>query len=392
MTKLAFVNARVLTPCPQENAVVLLDGDRVKDVLSAEAFAKLADANAYQQVDCAGKYVSPGFIDLQLNGCGGANFNETLENLSEATLEQMHATNIKYGCTSFLPTLITAPIEFRQKALEVVADLHARRPETKSYVPGLHIEGPHISLAKKGTHNPDFIYPMQDKDLELYLKNAHLIKILTLAVEENDLNKVKQLCDAGIAVSCGHSNATYEQVKAAYEVGVRTATHLYNGMSCSTSGRTPGVVGAVYDLPELAPGIIADGVHVNWPLVKLSLKTKQDHIFLVTDAVTPAGTDIKEFKFASKIIKVVDEACLDDAGCLSGSAITMSSMLRRLKQNTDFSVEQIVRWATYTPARQVGLENELGVLKAGAYANLVVFDDDFNVAQTYVNGKLVYQA
>ncbi|MFC6276551.1 N-acetylglucosamine-6-phosphate deacetylase [Psittacicella hinzii] len=391
MTKLAFVNAKVYSPLYLPNAVVLVDDNKIEKVVFTNEYnEKIKPTNQYLEINLDGLNLSPGFIDLQVNGCGGANFNETLENLSFETLNTMHSCNVKHGVTTFLPTLITSPIEFRRKALEVITDFQQANPDLVASVPGIHIEGPHISIEKKGTHNPAYIKPMQQVDLDLYLEYKDIIKMLTLAPEENDLALVKQLLDAGILVSIGHTNATYEKAKEFINAGVKSATHLFNAMTSITNGRTPGVIGAIYESPEISPGLIVDGVHVNWPLVNLSLKVKKDRIFIVTDAVTPAGTDVTEFKFANKIIKVINQGCYDEFGCLSGSAITMDSQLSRLKENSDLSTEEILSLVTYNPAKHIGMEKQIGTLYPEAFANLAVFDDEFNIKATYVNGKEVY--
>lgn len=388
----AFINAKLYTPDLVEDHVLLTNGDKIYKIISNAEFADLTDRHNYEIIDCGGKNLSPGFIDLQLNGCGGVSFNESAENLSFATILQMHQINVKHGCTSFLPTLITSPIELRKTALECISNFHEQHPELFTSVPGIHIEGPHLSLEKKGTHNPAFIKPMEAPDLQLYLDYATKIKMLTLAPEVNKLEDIKTLVDAGINVSLGHTNATYEQAKAAIDLGVNCATHLYNAMTSISNGRTPGVVGAIYSEPSISPGIITDGKHVDWSLVRLSLDVKGDKIFIVTDAVMPAGTDITEFTFASKTIYVRDESCFDENGVLSGSAITFDSQLRKLQQNSNYPLSKIIRLATLNPARQIKLDDQIGQLKPGLKANLTIFNDEFDIFQTYVNGKLAYHA
>lgn len=391
MAKLAFVNAKVYSPIRLPSAVVLVEDDKIKEVVLENNYKeKIKPTGEYQEVDLNGYNLSPGFIDLQVNGCGGANFNETLDNLSLETLAIMRDCNYKHGCTTFLPTLITSPIEFRVKALQTIRQFKQNNPEQVSVIPGIHIEGPHISPVKKGTHNLAYIKPLTGADMELYLANADIIKMLTLAPEENELAKVKHLLDAGILISMGHTNANYETAKEFIEAGVSSATHLYNAMTSIANGRTPGVIGAIYEHQTISPGLICDGVHVSWPLVNLSLQVKKDKIFVVTDAVTPAGTDLEEFIFANKLIKVIDEGCYDEHGCLSGSAITMDSQLRRIKHNTPLSMENIIALATLNPAKHIKMQKEIGVLIPGAFANLTVFDDNFNVKATYVSGKEVY--
>lgn len=392
MRSLAFINATIYAPEVHRDHVLLVEGEKIVALLPRKEFENLDNHSKYEIVDCQGQNLSPGFIDLQLNGCGGVNFNENEDLVTRQTLETMLECNLRHGCTTFLPTLITNPYELRAHAIKVVADLHAEIPSAVSYVPGLHLEGPHISLAKKGTHNPNFIAPMEQRDCDLYTQNARYIKMLTLAPEENSPELIKALCDAGICVSIGHTNASYEQAMAGAELGMQCATHLYNAQTAISNGRNPGVVGAVYDNPNLGCGIIVDGIHVQWPLVRLTLQTKGDKVFVVTDAVAPAGTDITEFEFANKIIKVVNQGCYDENGTLSGSAITMDSSLQRLQENTQLDIEALVRLVTLNPARQIGMENQIGALVPQSFANIVVFDNNFNVRQTYLNGELRYQA
>lgn len=392
MSFLAFTNATIYAPEVHKDHVLLVENDKIVALLSRNEFEQLDSRTKYKLIDCQGLNLSPGFIDLQLNGCGGVNFNENTELVTRQTLETMLECNLRHGCTTFLPTLITNPFELREHAIKVIATLHDEHPNSISYIPGLHLEGPHISLAKKGTHNQKFIAPMEQRDCDLYTQNARYIKMLTLAPEENSPEFIKSLCNSGICVSIGHTNATYEQAMLGAELGMQCATHLYNAQTAISNGRNPGVVGAVYDNPNLGCGIIVDGIHVQWPLVRLTLQTKGDKAFVVTDAVAPAGTDITEFEFANKIIKVVNQGCYDENGTLSGSAITMDSSLQRLQENTNLDIESLIRLVTINPARQIGMEKLIGCLAPASFANLVVFDNQFNIRQTYLNGEHKYQA
>ncbi|MGL5594136.1 MAG: N-acetylglucosamine-6-phosphate deacetylase, partial [Cetobacterium sp.] len=219
--------------------VLIMDGERIVDIIPQEEL--ITTYGNIETIDAENAYVTPGFIDLQLNGCGGVLFND---DISLETLDTMHKTNLKYGCTSFTPTLITTGDESIEKAIELVKGIENKG---KYGVVGLHIEGPYISLQKKGIHNPKFIRKadeaMIDKMIEAGKEN---VRIVTLAPENTDKKIISKLNAAGIHVAAGHSNASYEQVKEKEGFGITLATHLYNGMS-SFNHREPGVVGAVFD-------------------------------------------------------------------------------------------------------------------------------------------------
>lgn len=392
MSLQAFVNGTIYAPELLRNHVLLVKDDSILDVVTVEQFQNHPEKDNFTLVDLEGANVSPGFIDLQLNGCGGVNFSEDETLITPATLRTMLATNLKHGCTSYLPTFITNPYHLRECAIQAYRDLIKESPELATAVPGLHIEGPHISLARKGTHNPNFIKPATQADIDLYVRNADAIKMLTLAPEENDPALVKQLIDKGIVISFGHTNSDYKTAKDFVKLGVTSATHMYNAMTAIPNGRSAGVVLAVLGSPTINMGIIADGIHVSWPLVEFTLRSKGKNAYVVTDAVAPAGTDIEEFIFANKVIKVINQGCYDADGCLSGSAITMDSSLQRLQENTSFSKEELIAFVTEHPARAIHMQDTIGVLKAGAKAHLAVFDDNFNIKATYLNGNKVYSA
>ena len=336
--------------------------------------------------DLGGASVAPGFIDLQLNGCGGVQFNDSIDAISVATLETMQQANQRSGCTSFLPTLITSSDEFIKHAVETMRAYLALH---SNQALGLHIEGPWLNVVKKGTHDASLIRAPSQSLVDYLCANADVIGQITLAPEKVAPSIIRQLTQAGIVVSAGHSNATWQEAKLGFAAGIRFATHLFNAMPYIT-GREPGLVGAIYDAAEVYCGIIADGMHVDWANIRNSKRIKGDKLVLVTDATAPAGADIDRFTFAGKTIYYRDGLCVDDNGTLSGSALTMIDAVKNSVKYAGIALDEALRMATLYPARAMHLDDRLGSIESGKIANLTVFDDEYHILHTFVNGNSVY--
>ncbi len=379
----ALVNGRVHTGYQvlSGHAVVVDDG-KIKAVCPEASLPA-----GIEQHDLAGAVLAPGFIDLQLNGCGGVQFNDSLQALSVHTLEVMQRANQKSGCTSFLPTLITSTDEFMHRAVEV---MRAYLAQNSHQALGLHLEGPWLNPVKKGTHDEHLMRRPDPEIMDFLCANADVITKITLAPEQVDAETIRRLAQAGIVVSAGHSFATYDQAKAGFAAGIRFATHLFNAMPPLT-GREPGLMGAIFDAPEVYCGIIADGLHVNWANVRNAKRLKGDKLVLVTDATAPAGADnaIDQFIFAGKTIYYRDGLCVDEAGTLSGSSLTMIEAVRNSVEFIGIPLDEALRMATLYPAQAIGVDTQLGSLSVGKTANLTAFDRDYNITKTIVNGNIV---
>lgn len=376
----ALTNCRIYTGHDiLEHHAVIIDSDKIVAVCPNEQIPSGITFHDLQGVN-----LSAGFIDVQLNGCGGVQFNESFEQVSINTLEIMQNTNLESGCTSYLPTLITSTDELIKHAIDVMRSyLNTHRNQAI----GLHIEGPYISLQKKGTHNPDYIRKPSQEMINYLCENADVIKQITLAPEEVELHFIKQLAEAGISVSCGHSNATYDQARAAFANGATFSTHLYNAMPYLV-GRETGVIGAIFDTPEVYAGIIADGHHVSWPAIRSAKKIKQDKLVLVTDATLPVGTNLTEFSFAGKTVYYKNGLCVDKNGTLSGSTLTMIEAIANSVNYIGIALDEAIRMATLYPARAIGVDQQLGAIAPGKIANLVAFSTDFVITKTVVNGVI----
>ncbi|WP_017092670.1 N-acetylglucosamine-6-phosphate deacetylase [Vibrio splendidus] len=330
--------------------------------------------------DLNGANLSPGFIDLQLNGCGGVMLNDEI---TADTMQIMHKANLKSGCTSFLPTLITSSDEDMRAVITAAREYH-NQYQNQSL--GLHLEGPYLNVAKKGIHSVDHIRKSDSEMIELICENNDLVAKVTLAPELNDPEHIERLRKAGVVVSIGHTNATYAEARQGFESGITFATHLFNAMTPMV-GREPGVVGAIYDTPEVYAGIIADGFHVDYANIRIAHKIKGEKLVLVTDATAPAGADMEYFIFVGKKVYYRDGKCVDENGTLGGSALTMIEAVQNTVEHAGIALDEALRMATLYPATAIGVESKLGRIKKGMVANLAVFDRDFNVKATVVNGQ-----
>src|SRR5215831_20542754 len=350
--------------------VVIVRGDRIEAVVPERDFSADPDVEA---IDLQNTYLAPGFVDLQLNGCGGVLFNDAI---TAETLEVMHRTNLRSGTTGFLPTLITSSEENMRLALEVVGQY---RNDAGRGVLGVHLEGPYINPERKGIHDIEFIRRPSKEMVEAIAGAAGEFPVmLTLAPECNEPRTVRALAEAGVVVSCGHSNARYAEAIAGFDAGIRVATHLFNAMSPWT-GRDPGVVGAVLERDDVAAGIIADGFHVHYASIKLVKTIKRQGLFLVTDAVTPTGTSMMAFELGGRTVFVKEGRCVSADGTLGGALLTMIEAVANSVRHAGIPLLEAVRMATLYPARVVRRDHELGKVVKGYLADLTVFDRDFVV-------------
>jgi N-acetylglucosamine-6-phosphate deacetylase len=343
---------------------VLIDGSTIIDVVDKN---KVYDASQIE--DFADSVISAGLIDLQLNGCGGVLFNDSI---TLETLETMHQTNLRYGTTSYLPTLITSAVADVMQALEVTKQWFKLYGNTRGVI-GLHLEGPFLSVEKRGIHPLEFIIKPTDDLLAAIVPYTKFFPIkMTLAPENFTTAQIEYLVKHGVIVSLGHTNATYAQAEAAFNHGAATVTHMFNAMSGMT-GRNPGIIGAVLaNAPYL--GLIVDLLHVDKANVRLLAQLKPTTTYLVTDAVTPTGTNMTEFDFAGKHLYVREGRCVDDAGTLGGAYLTMNEAVERCVDECGLSLEQTLTMATLTPARLMGLDQQLGKIAAGCRADLIALN------------------
>ncbi len=363
-----------------ENTVIIED-KIIKKILKEEMLT-LEDKENHEILDIGGMILSPGFIDLQLNGCGGVLFND---DISVKALEIMNETNKKFGCTSFLPTLITSPDEKIEKALELIKNYENKE---EVGVLGLHIEGPYISVERKGIHRPEYIRALSDEIIDKIASyGSEVTKIITIAPEKAQVSHLKKLKESGVNISVGHTNATYEECMEKKEY-FNGATHLYNAMSPLES-RNPGVIGFLFNNDTTRCGIIIDGFHMDYASAEIAKKILKERLYLVTDAVSPAGTtDMKEFVFEGNLVKYENGKCYSPSGTLGGSALVMIEGVKNLVNHVHVSLEEALRMATSYPAQAISVEDRYGYIKEGYVADMTYFNSEYEVKGTISKGNL----
>jgi N-acetylglucosamine-6-phosphate deacetylase len=375
----AFISARIFDGYDFSTGRALIaEGALIRDILPVGEIPQ-----GLEIIDLGGATLAPGFIDLQINGCGGVLFND---DISEATLEPMHQTSLRFGATSIMPTLVPSPAADLEKAVEAAAAFYHKKPHA---IMGVHLEGPFISKAKRGAHNEKYIRPLDEKTVDFLCAKVRDIPIvLTLAPEENTGGLIRRLALGGVRLSLGHTNATYEEAMEGIAGGLRQATHRFNAMSAFES-RQPGVVGAVLN-SSVYTGLIVDGMHSSFHSVNLVKKIKGDRICIVTDAVTPMGTDMKEFRFAGQMVRVIDGKCINEQGALAGSSIDMLSSVKNAVIHAGIGEGEALRMAALYPARAMGVDLTMGSLRPGMLANLIAYDRDWNLVHVMFEGKAVH--
>ncbi len=360
----------------QHHALVI-KGDTIVDLMPEAQLAPQID-----RVDGRGLAAAPGFIDLQLNGCGGVMFNDAI---TPTTLDTMHRTNLKSGTTSFLPTLITTDDVAMESAMAVVQDYRQAHPDR---VLGLHLEGPYLNPQRRGIHNPTHIRPPDAAMVEqIATSGPGVVKLVTLAPEIVGAGVIEQLSGAGIVVSAGHSDATFEQALAGFDRGVTMVTHLFNAMS-PWLGRSPGLVGAVFSRSQVYAGMIADGHHVHYGSIRLAQAIKGNKLILVSDATPPVGTTMTSFMIGGQRVFYQNGRCVSADGTLGGSALTLIEAVQNCVIHAGLDLAEALRMASLYPAQAVGLSHSLGLLKPGYRANILLFNSqDFRVEGVIDHGQ-----
>lgn len=325
--------------------------------------------------------LAPAFLDLQVNGGGGLMVGGDTD---VAALRHICTTHRRLGCAGVLPTLITDTPD----ATAAVIAAGIRAVGTPGFL-GLHLEGPHLDPHRPGAHDPALIRPMNADDLARLCDAACALPVLmvTLAPESAAPDQIAALSRAGAIVSLGHSDCDYDTARAAFAAGARCATHLFNAMS-QMGHRAPGLVGAVL-AGNAQAGLIADAVHVHPAAMRAALAARPEGIFLVTDCMGFAGTDLTEMTLQGRQILRRDGRLTLADGTLAGADLRMDRAIRVLVDQAGIAPEQALAMATWEPARAVGLSDEYGALRAGRRADLVLLDDNLALQSVWIAGRPV---
>lgn len=365
-----------------ENAALVLRGDSVEGIVGREAVPDGAE-----EIDLDGGILAPGFVDLQVNGGGGVMLNDRPDVASIETICRAHAP---FGTTALLPTLITDTREVTAAA--VAAGAEAARLAVPGFL-GLHLEGPHLSLARKGAHDPALIRPMEDDDEAAILDARKKLPALlvTVAPESVTPERIARLAKAGVTVSLGHSDVGFAQAQEAAAAGASMVTHLFNAMSQLTN-REPGMVGAALDIATLSAGLIADGIHVHPATIAAALRGKRGpgRIFLVTDAMATIGTDMTSFTLNGRTIRREGGRLTLEDGTLAGADLDMISAVRFMHETIGLPLGEALRMASLYPAESLGLSQRYGSFVKGARADIVHLSEQVEVRSVWIGGRTAF--
>lgn len=385
MTRKKINGARIFDGIDcHDGATLLIESGHVKAIVPANAAPTEAET-----IDARGLLLVPGFIDLQVNGGGGVLLND------EPTLygiRQICSAHARFGTTALLPTLITDRRDVRTAVIK--AGIEAKAAAVPGFL-GLHLEGPHLSVARKGAHDPSLIRPMESADVDEMLACMKALGCLmvTLAPENATKEQVTALADAGVAVSLGHTDVGYETACAYARAGARTVTHLFNAMS-GLGHRQPGVVGAALATGTLHAGMIADGFHVDPATMGIAIRGKEGpgQIFLVTDAMSTIGTDMTSFLLNGREILRQDGRLTLADGTLAGADIDMLSSVRFAHRKLGLPLEEAIRMASAYPADAMRIASHKGRLLPGADADFLLLTPDLQLKSTWIGGEVVHSA
>lgn len=359
------------------NQQVTLSGNVIESIMTVEVPS--ADA---QSVDV----LAPGFIDVHVNGGGGALFNHTP---TLAALQRMVEVHAQYGTVAMMPTLISDDYEIMSQAHQTVCQALT---ENMGGILGLHYEGPYLNPVRKGVHNESKLRKPTEGKLADLLDVCRLSKLMvTLAPEQVPEGFIEWLTAEGAIVSIGHSAATYDQARQAVESGAKGFTHLFNAMTPLVS-REPGVVGAALqtDKPTWC-GLIADGHHVHPATMRVAIAAKGcEHMLLVTDAIQSVGSDEKEMAFLGKKVLRSNGRVTTEDGTLAGSDLDMATAVRNTVSLIGRTEAEALQMASLRPAEFLGIDKEFGRIKVGYRGSLVALTDDFFVEATWIDGQKVW--
>lgn len=366
-----------------ENCAVLIENGLIDDVFTEKRFAQKQFDSSTKIIDLQGAYIAPGFIDTHIHGFGGFGTDDC----STDSILKMSELLAQYGVSAFNPTIYPAEEETMIKTIKAVSAAIGK--EKGARIMGLHLEGPFISPLKLGVQKPETVKAVDIPFMEKLWQAAdgHIVN-MTVAPELKGMRELALYClKKGIVLQAGHTDAKYENMTEGMQAGILHSTHLFNAMS-RLNHRNPNAAGAVLIHPEMACEIIADGVHVHPDLIKLLQRDKPlDKIVLITDALKP--TEQKNGPFLANGEEVVfDEGCWHRKvdGVIAGSALTMIKGVKNLN-SFGFSLSDSVRFASANPAQIMKYSNQ-GVIMPGKAADITVFDRDFEVKLSIINGDI----
>lgn len=377
---LGLVNGKIILEDKIIDNKVLVFNQRIIGTLDINTVKKY---NNIQLIDVKGKYISPGFIDIHIHGAGGS---DTMDGTIES-IQNISSTIANTGVTGFLPTTMTMDRESIYKALDTIRQASSKQIDGAKVL-GTHLEGPFINEKYKGAQNPKYIL---QPDYDFIKDYTDIIKIITLAPEMDEgysfIDKIKGHRD--IVLCIGHSNANYEQVMTAIEHGISHAAHIFNGIP-PMHHREPSVVGAIFR-SNITCELIADKIHVHPAIFQLLIDIKGvDKLVLITDSMRAGCMEDGIYELGGQKVIVKDGSARLENNTLAGSVLTLNRAVKNMIEHTDITLQDAVKLVSLNPAKVIGIDDIKGSISIGKDADITVFDEDFNVYLTIVEGNVIY--
>jgi N-acetylglucosamine-6-phosphate deacetylase len=390
--RLKIINGQILTPHKlMRRGTLLVTGSRITAVSEGNL-----EAETELEIDAGGNYVSPGFIDIHVHGGGGYDFMDG----SKTAFIEIAKLHARYGTTSMTPTTLSSSKAELEQVLSLYEEAVKENKEGAQFL-GMHLEGPYLARTQCGAQDPRYIRDPDPSEYEDIVARFPCVKRWSAAPELNGALALGEfLKSRGILPSVAHTDAIYEEVEEAFERGYTHATHLYSAMSGVTRRngfRYAGVIEAAFLIDNMTVEIIADGMHLPGPLLRLVHKIKgTDKIALITDAMRAAGMPpgpsiLGSLNQGVRVIVEDGVAKLPDRSFFAGSVATADRLLRNMLSFTGVPLAEAVRMISSTPATIMGVSEQKGSLEPGKDADIVIFDETTNILMTIVMGKIVYQ-
>ncbi len=363
-----------------QHRTLVVDGARISEITDQAVPQRPGDL----RIDLDGQNIVPGFIDVHVHGSQGA---DTMDATPDA-IHSMGRYLARHGVTAFCPTTMAAPANDVLAAIRNFAAL-IEFPDS-AHPLGLHLEGPYLSPQFRGAQPARFLRAADAREYRSWLQNKE-VRLITVAPEIEGVSElIRRGVESGVEFAVGHSSATYEQMLAAVDLGLRQATHTFNGMP-GLHHRKPGLLAAVLGDERIRAQIIADGIHVHPAMIRLLIRMKgTDHTILITDATRAAGMPDGRYELGSDQIHVEGGIARNSEGSLAGSTLTMDQALRNVMTYADLSLMQALPMATQTPAAAIGLNQHKGSIQPGFDADIVILDQTNHVQLTMVEGRVAY--
>ncbi len=362
-----------------DNRALLIDGENIIDIINEHDVPKNFEIQKLN-----GGILSPGFIDLQVNGGGGKLFNNSPDKESLNTIIESHQ---HFGTTSIMPTVISDSLNVLKKCTRTIS----KEIENNKSLLGVHIEGPFFNVKYRGVHQKQYINTINSDYLNLFESLKDFPVMLTLAPECISIKQLKHLKSLGFKILAGHTDASYDQLEEAINYGLDGFTHLFNAMG-QISAREPGVVGSALTFDNATASIIVDLHHVHPSLIQMAYKQKpQGKLFFVSDSMATIHHGEPSFELYDEVVSESNGRIINSEGKLAGSSITQIDAIKNAYQSCNIPLNEALAMASQYPAEYLGVANYLGSLKSGYRADLTHFDLDFQVQNVWVAGKQLRQ-